>query len=98
MTRTEQDQRSTTVSRTFRWLEEFMDYVGTFKKLLLIALASLCVIADAVAGQQSSAKPILSQFAFIENKGQWDARVRFRLTSGSKTLWLTDTGIVFDNV
>jgi len=75
-----------------------MDSIGAVKKPLLIAIASICLIADAIAGQQPSAKPILSQFAFIENKGQWDARVRFRLTSGQKTLWLTHTGIVFDNV
>ena len=35
---------------------------------------------------------------FIENKGQWDSRVRFQVRAGNKTLWLTDTGIVFDNL
>jgi len=35
---------------------------------------------------------------FIENKGQFDARVRFQVRSGGKTLWLTDSGIVFDVV
>lgn len=44
------------------------------------------------------AKPHVAQAAFVENRGQWDARVKFQLKSGGKTLWLTDTGIVFDNV
>jgi hypothetical protein len=35
---------------------------------------------------------------FIENKGQWDERVRFQLRSGGKTLWLTNNGIAFDNL
>jgi len=42
------------------------------------------------AGQLSS--------GFVENKGQWDRSARFRLKGGGKTLWLTDSGIVFDNV
>src|SRR5450755_3664843 len=33
---------------------------------------------------------------FIENKGQFDSRVKFQVRSGSKTLWLTSQGIVFD--
>src|SRR6202007_1333306 len=35
---------------------------------------------------------------FIANKGQWDEHVRFQLRSGAKTLWLTNSGVVFDNL
>jgi protein-disulfide isomerase len=35
---------------------------------------------------------------FIENGGQWDERVKFQLKSGGKTLWLTNSGVVFDNI
>jgi hypothetical protein len=34
---------------------------------------------------------------FVENLGQWDPRVHSQLRFGSKTLWLTSTGIVFDS-
>lgn len=34
--------------------------------------------------------------AFIENRGQFDARVKFQVRIGGKILWLTDHGIVFD--
>lgn len=33
---------------------------------------------------------------FVENKGQFDARVKFRVSNQGKTLWLTSNGIVFD--
>jgi len=33
---------------------------------------------------------------FIENRGQFDSRVRFQAKVAGKTLWLTDKGIVFD--
>jgi hypothetical protein len=33
---------------------------------------------------------------FVENKGQWDARAKFRLVTSGKTIWLTDAGIVLD--
>jgi hypothetical protein len=33
---------------------------------------------------------------FIENRGQFDPRVKYQLRAGGKTLWLTDTGLVFD--
>jgi hypothetical protein len=36
--------------------------------------------------------------SFVENKGQWDEQARFQLRSSGKTLWLTNGGIVFDNV
>jgi hypothetical protein len=35
---------------------------------------------------------------FIENKGQWDERARFQVKSGQRTLWLTGSGVIFDNV
>ena len=35
---------------------------------------------------------------FIENKGQFDKRVKFQVKNGNKTLWLTSQGIVFDMV
>jgi hypothetical protein len=37
-----------------------------------------------------------NSFAFIENRGQFDPRVKFQLKSASKTVWLTSSGIVFD--
>lgn len=33
---------------------------------------------------------------FIENRGQFDRRVKFQVRSGGKTLWVTSKGIVFD--
>src|SRR5690349_2771790 len=35
-------------------------------------------------------------FVFIENRGQFDRRVRFLAKSGAANLWLTNDGIVFD--
>lgn len=43
-------------------------------------------------------KHVSAATTFVENKGQWDAQVRFQFKSGGKTLWLTDAGIVFDNL
>jgi hypothetical protein len=59
-----------------------------------------------VAGSGSDkAQPALSprvtargSLAFIENRGQFDAEVKFRAQSGGKVLWFTDKGIVFDVV
>jgi hypothetical protein len=36
------------------------------------------------------------QLAFIENRGQFDANVKFQTRSGGKVLWFTTTGLVFD--
>ena len=36
--------------------------------------------------------------AFIENRGQFDSRVKFKVTGKGGTLWLTNDGIVFDLV
>jgi hypothetical protein len=36
--------------------------------------------------------------AFIENRGQFDARAKFQWKSGGRTLWLTEQGIVFDAI
>ncbi len=36
------------------------------------------------------------QLAFIENRGQFDANVRFQAKSGGKVLWFTNAGLVFD--
>jgi len=33
---------------------------------------------------------------FVENKGQFDSRVKFQVSNHGKTLWLTENGIVFD--
>jgi hypothetical protein len=35
---------------------------------------------------------------FIENKGQWDQRARFQLRTGGRILWLTNDGVMFDNL
>ena len=35
---------------------------------------------------------------FVENKGQWDSRAKFQLRANGKTIWLTDGGVVFDNM
>jgi hypothetical protein len=34
--------------------------------------------------------------AFIENKGQFNERVKYQVPGSGQTLWLTDSGIVFD--
>jgi hypothetical protein len=34
--------------------------------------------------------------AFLENKGQFNDRVKFQVPGGGRTLWLTASGIVFD--
>jgi hypothetical protein len=36
--------------------------------------------------------------AFIENRGQFDARVKFQWKIGGRTLWLTEQGLVFDAI
>jgi hypothetical protein len=36
--------------------------------------------------------------AFIENRGQFDRRVRFQMKGSGQTLWLTDHRIVFDSI
>jgi hypothetical protein len=33
---------------------------------------------------------------FIENRGQWDSRVRFLLRTGGLDTWVTDQGVVYD--
>lgn len=33
---------------------------------------------------------------FVENKGQWDSRVRYLLQSGGLNTWITDDGVVYD--
>lgn len=35
---------------------------------------------------------------FVENRGQFDPAVKYKLTSRASTVWLTATGIVFDGV
>lgn len=37
-----------------------------------------------------------STIAFIENRGQFDARMRFQVRTKGRTLWLTRDGLVFD--
>ncbi len=37
-----------------------------------------------------------SRITFIENKGQFDERVKFQVANAGRTLWLTQNGIVFD--
>ncbi len=39
-----------------------------------------------------------TETAFIENRGQFDPRVRFQVRGHGSTLWLTDDGVVFDVV
>jgi uncharacterized repeat protein (TIGR01451 family) len=36
------------------------------------------------------------RITFIENKGQFDERVKFQVANARRTLWLTQSGIVFD--
>jgi hypothetical protein len=62
---------------------------GAAKKSANLPPTSLHALAQKLGTQQ----PV-----FIENKGQFDPRVRFQMRSGRKTLWLTDNGIVFDFV
>jgi hypothetical protein len=46
----------------------------------------------------SSRTSLLTQYSggFIENAGQWDSQVKFRLQRGNDIFWVTNTGIVFD--
>jgi hypothetical protein len=39
---------------------------------------------------------VSQQITFIENKGQFDKRVKFQVANAGRTLWLTQGGIVFD--
>jgi hypothetical protein len=34
--------------------------------------------------------------SFLENKGQWDSQAKFLFKSGNVNLWITDSGIVYD--
>jgi hypothetical protein len=36
------------------------------------------------------------QATFVENRGQFDGRVRYQLKTGGGTAWLTNNGVVFD--
>jgi hypothetical protein len=37
-----------------------------------------------------------NQLTFVENKGQFDNRVKFQVSNAGRALWLTQSGIVFD--
>jgi hypothetical protein len=37
-----------------------------------------------------------NELTFVENKGQFDEQVKFQVSSGGRTLWLTGNGIVLD--
>jgi hypothetical protein len=57
--------------------------------------APVCQLPPAVAsplGLMSGSRSL----AFIENQGQFDARAKYSVRSGSQTLWLTADGIIFD--
>jgi hypothetical protein len=34
--------------------------------------------------------------SFLENKGQWDPKARYLLRSGNLDVWITDSGVVYD--
>jgi hypothetical protein len=38
----------------------------------------------------------LTEMAFVENKGQFDPKVKFQVSASRRALWLTQNGIVFD--
>jgi uncharacterized repeat protein (TIGR01451 family) len=59
------------------------------------------------ANQKSTSKPspavratklATGASAFIENRGQFDARAKFQWKGSGRTLWLTEQGIVFDAI
>lgn len=52
-------------------------------------LATLfCVLSFAASAQ--------SEPAFVENRGQWDAQVRFLARTPGVDVWLTESGVVYD--
>jgi Beta-propeller repeat len=51
--------------------------------------------AEKSRSQASTALGALSP-GFIENRGQYDEHVKFQLRGNGKTVWLTDSGLVFD--
>ena len=78
------------------------------EKIYLIGFVAAVSVAKAAAAQSSfeqrakaSSIPTLvastlSTPVFIENKGQFDSRVKFQVKIGPHLVWLTRTGIVFD--
>lgn len=36
------------------------------------------------------------EVAYIENKGQWDSQVKFLISSNGLDMWVTETGVVYD--
>jgi hypothetical protein len=65
-----------------------------FVRSVSLALTLACVVlasslhAQPVSGARSA--------AFVENRGQWDGRARFRASFPGLDAWVTDSGIVYD--
>src|SRR5580693_5605042 len=61
-----------------------------------LGLPPVSVSLQGSALQTASDKLALQAPVFIENKGQFDSRVKFLVKGNGANLWLTDEGIVFD--
>lgn len=78
------------------------------KSLVLCRTLMAIAVSSCLNGQQvlSRTQPAskrnqverlgVGPLSFIENRGQFDADVKFQAKSGGKILWFTSTGIVFD--
>ena len=80
---------------------EALGLTGLLTGLLVGPHAAAQLASTPWKGQRSSASVVSyatsrSAPVFIENRGQFDSRVRFQVKVAGKVLWLTDKGIVFD--
>jgi hypothetical protein len=66
--------------------------------LTALVLFAIRPVSAQKPGQTSHEASVtgLNSISFIENRGQFDPRVRFQVRAKGKTLWLTDDGIEFD--
>lgn len=66
------------------------------KKLILIFAAALLLYSF---GQANKVQALVEQNDhqfFIENKGQWPAKVKFQSRIGGMNAWITDSGVAYD--
>lgn len=60
---------------------------------------SSAVVRDASkSNTDADPRAPLSRAVFIENRGQFDSRVRYQVRMGGQVAWLTASGIVFDAI
>ena len=66
--------------------------LSTITAYLTLPLLFLLLSSVPLLQAQSTASPA----AFIENRGQWEPQVRFRLQLDGVTMWITDASVVYD--